>query len=172
MKELFSVLEQHKKLRVFEIEEFSYTLDCRHQCLGTLIQQNSVIQMTSSDGELVTNSNDMHLIHSFNRFYCGLNNLGQETQAIRPALVAKTLIHSAARDFQRSALLLARQTDSLCEFVQAAIVDNGALESIPTQDKSADRTIPVAVSDLPGENTGEMKRKSTCQVQPAAKKTR
>lgn len=172
LKELFAVAEQHKGLRTLQIMKFPYALDRRHQCLAKLIQRNRVVQVTDNNGDLVANGNDMYLTYSLNRFYCGLPNLGQESRVIRSALVRETLIQSANRDFQRCALLLAKQTDSLCEFVRA--ISDDMLVSNPATDGEADRTIQAAVPDLPlpEVSNNESKRESKCCCEQSCKRVK
>lgn len=172
LKNLFTVAEHHKGLGTLQMMEFPYTLDQRHKCLANLIKRNRAIHVTDLDGDLVANGNDMHMTHSLNRFYCGLPNLGKEPQAIRPALVREALIHSANKDFQRCALLLAKQTDSLCDFVLA--ISEDMLESSFAHDDDAERTIQANVPELssPEVHGNEWKRESRCCCEQTCKRAK
>jgi hypothetical protein len=154
MQDLFAVAEQHKGLRTFQIVDFPYKLDRHHKFLANLIKRNRVIRVINSDGELLINGNEMHHTHSLNRFYCGLPNLGHESPAIRPALVKEALVHSAKRDFQRCALLLAKQTDSLYQLVRSVPDD------LPTSDDGDNRTTQASTPNLPEVNSNERKREA------------
>ncbi|GAX25123.1 hypothetical protein FisN_10Lu350 [Fistulifera solaris] len=166
MRDLFAVVEQHKGLRTFQIVDFPYKMDRHHEFLANLIKRNRVIRVVDSDGELLINGNEMHHTHSLNRFYCGLPNLGHESPAIRPALVKEALMHSAKRDFQRGALLLAKQTDSLYQLVRSVPAD------LPTSDDGDNRMTQASAPNLPEVNSSERKREASCCCDHSCKRAK
>jgi hypothetical protein len=62
-------------------------------------------------------------LYSLNRFYQGSAEIVAFSSSCRASLVATTLVKSASKDFQRTALMLENHSDILHELMQYADID-------------------------------------------------
>lgn len=115
---LFEGLKHHKGLRTLKLtaedeafgEDFSY--------LRELLSNNRNITVTDEDGRIYSDGASIDELYTLNRFYRGSADLLLPPSLARPSLVATALSESAAKNFQRSALLLSNHADVLHELVE------------------------------------------------------
>lgn len=121
MKDLLSMMEEHKGLRVFQIDEYPSKRDPDMLWIKQLLSRNRKIRVVHWSGDTVSDGTCIEALYSLNRFYCGSASLVKEQKSLLPSLVGLTLMKNATNNFQRSALLLANHVTVLVDFIQGVL---------------------------------------------------
>lgn len=136
---LFSVVGEHKGLRTFATNEYEcFALhhdetDHAYDLIKSLLKQNRNIEVSFiHDNRILTDKCFVDMLYGLNRFYRGSGNLGKEPLEIQSSLMGTALSESASIDFQRSGLLLAHNTDILCELIDGVLVHEIHIEDQDT----------------------------------------
>lgn len=125
LKDILEFCGDHKELRNVDIEidldDFGFF---DYPWFKRVLSRNRRIEVRGSWMKYVTDEQEVDELYSLNRFYNGSESLTKESLSERTALIGIALTKKASGDFQCSALLMASYTDSLCEFVHSANMDN------------------------------------------------
>ncbi len=118
------------------MEDYPTALDPKFSWLKQLLQQNRQIELAGLDERRYESSNiyrkdpKIRQICALNRFFRGSQTLTREPPSIRLSLVGAALTYSAAKDAQRTELLLADHTDLLWELVEDVVSTDGVGDDI------------------------------------------
>jgi hypothetical protein len=140
LKDIFEGIEAHKGLRFLVVESYPCTDDPDYSWLKRLLSRNRTITVLDDTGTILSDGSTIDELYSLNRFYNGSEALSKDSASPRRELVTKALLESASKCFQRSALLLFRLTDVLCEFLQDD--DSNQDEGIASQTVSEATELP------------------------------
>ncbi len=138
--------------------------------LSQMLSRNRYVEVrpevrpAGQSGRSIEDAPVLETIMALNRFYRGSSSLGPESQAIRLTLVGTSLMESASEEFQRSGLLLADHTDSMCELLQG---DVGQHDSVHVDSVVEDETSTAFISEK-----YDLKRKTKKTSHRATKKGR
>lgn len=169
LKDLLSVLEHHKTLRTLKIARYYCRLDPDYSLLIETMARNRNIVVRAHDPlsgwfHRFQNGPGSKIV-TVNRCFRGSASLGQVSESIRPTLVGTSLMNSATKNFQLSALVLAGHTDALCQLLQ----DGEALSGGDPIDLQGSANFK---ENAPLAQKKNAKRKAKHQPQGAAKKER
>jgi hypothetical protein len=121
LEDFLDLFYNHKGLRTIKVEIFLNSINKSDRpWLIHLLSRNRRIELRGEWMAFLMHQGEIDEIHSFNRFYTGLESLKSSSQAYRTTLVGMALTEIASGDYHRSALLMANNTDSLCEIIHSA----------------------------------------------------
>jgi hypothetical protein len=138
---VFEAIEGHPSLRTLVVQSFATKFDSlegyldkaegefvqryyfNRSTLQHLLSRNRNVVVQDKSGKKCTDGSTIDELYALNKFYNGSAGLVAEATVVRPPLVATTLAEGASKSFQRTALLLANHTDTLCEFIHTLNLD-------------------------------------------------
>lgn len=127
---IFEGLKDHKQHLTFKITE---TFGPDYSYLRNFLSRYRNITVAGGDGRIYSDRVSIHQIYALIRFYQESAGLLILPPLERLSLVATALGKPATNKFQRSALLLSDHTDTLCELVQFAELNELNGEDSSTQ---------------------------------------
>ncbi|GAX29012.1 hypothetical protein FisN_7Hu397 [Fistulifera solaris] len=105
--EFLESLDDHKALHTVTIEVHEEDVDFSDSSwLKILLSRNRRIEIYGDWMLSVMNWDDLHKVHSFNRFYTGCKSLKESTRSFRTKMLVTALEECACQDFKRTAFLL------------------------------------------------------------------
>ena len=131
LKDLLHLMEDHAALKTFKIPSYPTEQDAEYSWLRQLLRRNRNIRVIDRFEKLVTDGASIDQQYALNRFACCHEPLKGEPPSLRPTLIGTALIECAAAHIPRTASLLLRHTDVLCDLLHdAQAVDTPAEQFI------------------------------------------